>query len=66
MVEWAYFGIVPHGVVNFYIYGNDIPDTYVCLYAGHLGNDFVLQNGNAKSRRARNEKDHRQHQKFSS
>ncbi|GBN24624.1 Transposable element Tcb1 transposase [Araneus ventricosus] len=45
--------VFPHGTVNAQAYRDDILHAYVHPYAGAIGDDFLLQDDNARSHRAR-------------
>lgn len=45
------------GTVDTRVYSNDILDAYMYSYVGAIGNDFLRQNDNARSLRARIIKD---------
>ncbi|GBN38855.1 hypothetical protein AVEN_137853-1 [Araneus ventricosus] len=41
--------VFPRGTVNAQTYRNDVLDAYVRLYAGTIGDDFLLQDDNART-----------------
>ncbi|GBO18412.1 hypothetical protein AVEN_187095-1 [Araneus ventricosus] len=45
--------VFPRGTMNTQAYRDDILDAHVCPYASALGNDFLLQDDNARPHRAR-------------